>query len=100
MWRPEDPQGDEAGKVKYDVVQYTRGVVLDLGCGPKKAVPHFIGIDSGKDTDLLTDLGHAQLARRCPHRQGQAPAGIGDFGQFAHFAEGFQQLSARALLCS
>lgn len=53
MWRPEDPQGDEAGKVKYDVVQYTRGVVLDLGCGPKKAFPHFIGIDSGKDTELF-----------------------------------------------
>lgn len=52
-WRPEDPQGDEAGKVKYDVVQYTRGTVLDLGCGPRKAFPHFIGVDSCKDTELF-----------------------------------------------
>lgn len=52
-WRPNDPQGDEAGKVKFDVVQYTRGVVLDLGCGPKKAFPHFLGVDSCKDTDLF-----------------------------------------------
>lgn len=53
VWRIEGPQGDEAGKVKYDVVEYTRGIVLDLGCGPKKAFPHFIGIDSGKDTELF-----------------------------------------------
>lgn len=52
-WRAEDPQGDEAGKVKFDVVPYTRGVVLDLGCGPRKAFPHFIGVDSCKDTELF-----------------------------------------------
>lgn len=53
VWRAEDPQGDEAGKVKYDVVEYTRGVVLDLGCGPTKAFPHFLGVDSCKDTELF-----------------------------------------------
>lgn len=53
VWRIDDPQGDEAGKVKYLVVPYTRGVGLDLGCGPKKAFPHFIGMDSGKDTELF-----------------------------------------------
>ena len=52
-WRAEDPQGNEAAKVKWDIVPYTRGVVLDLGCGPSKAFPHFIGVDSGKDTDLF-----------------------------------------------
>lgn len=52
-WRPDDPQGDEAGKIKYLIVPYTRGVGLDLGCGPKKAFPHFIGMDSGKDTELF-----------------------------------------------
>lgn len=30
-----------------------RGKCLDLGCGPSKAFPHFIGIDSGKDTELF-----------------------------------------------
>lgn len=53
IWRATDPQGDEAGKVKYDVVQYTRGTGLDIGCGPSKAFPHFIGVDSKKDTELF-----------------------------------------------
>lgn len=52
-WRPDDPQGNEAAKVKYDIVEYTRGAVLDLGCGPHKAFPHFIGVDSCKDTELF-----------------------------------------------
>lgn len=46
-WRINDPQGNESGKVKYDIVPFTRGVVLDLGCGPFKAFPHFIGVDNG-----------------------------------------------------
>lgn len=53
MWRATDPQGDEASKVKYEVVQYTRGLGLDIGCGPYKAFPHFIGVDSKKDTELF-----------------------------------------------
>ncbi len=53
MWRLDDPQGNEADKCKYDIVQYTRGVGLDVGCGPKKAFPHFLGIDSQKDTELF-----------------------------------------------
>lgn len=53
VWRATDPQGNEAGKVKYDIVPYTRGVVLDLGCGPSKAFPHFVGVDSGKDSELF-----------------------------------------------
>lgn len=52
-WRLEDPMGDEASKVKFDVVEFTRGVVLDLGCGPSKAFPHFLGVDSCKDTELF-----------------------------------------------
>lgn len=53
MWRMDDPQGGEAEKVKYDLVPFTRGIGLDLGCGPKKAFPHFIGVDSCKDTELF-----------------------------------------------
>lgn len=53
MWRAEDPQGGEADKVKYEIVAYTRGKGVDLGCGPKKAFPHFIGVDSCKDTELF-----------------------------------------------
>lgn len=53
MWRMDDPQGNESAKVKYDVVRYTRGRGLDLGCGPSKAFPHFIGVDNYKDTELF-----------------------------------------------
>lgn len=53
VWKATDPQGDEAGKVKYEIVPYTRGIVLDMGCGPHKAFPHFIGVDSCKDTALF-----------------------------------------------
>lgn len=52
-WHIDDPQGNEAAKCKYEVAQYTRGAVLDMGCGPSKAFPHFIGVDSGKDTQLF-----------------------------------------------
>lgn len=52
-WSKDDPCGNEAGKVKYEIVQYTRGQGLDLGCGPDKAFPHFIGVDSRKDTALF-----------------------------------------------
>lgn len=52
-WRATDPEGNEAAKCKYEVVQYTRGTGLDIGCGPHKAFPHFIGVDSKKDTALF-----------------------------------------------
>lgn len=47
MWRIDDPQGNESAKIKHEIVQYTRGKGLDLGCGPFKAFPHFIGVDNG-----------------------------------------------------
>lgn len=46
-WRIDDPQGNESAKIKYLIVPYTRGRGLDLGCGPFKAFPHFIGVDNG-----------------------------------------------------
>lgn len=53
VWRATDPQGDEAAKVRFLVVPYTRGHGIDLGCGPKKAFPHFIGVDNCVDTKLF-----------------------------------------------
>ena len=44
-WNPKDPVGNEAGKIKYEIVKYTRGKVLDLGSGPWKPYAHFIGMD-------------------------------------------------------
>ena len=54
VWRASDPQGQEADKVKYDVVEFTRGYVLDIGCGPWKGFPHWIGIDNYDEWGDLT----------------------------------------------
>ena len=32
VWRIDDPQGFEADKVRFEIVPYTRGIGLDLGC--------------------------------------------------------------------
>lgn len=53
VWRAEDPQGFESDKIKWEIVPYTRGAVLDLGCGPRKTFPHFVGVDNCKDTELF-----------------------------------------------
>jgi ADP-heptose:LPS heptosyltransferase/SAM-dependent methyltransferase len=47
VWRAKDPQGNEAAKIRWELVPYTRGKGLDIGCGPYKAFPHFIGTDNG-----------------------------------------------------
>jgi len=48
MWTPENSLGEEARKIKWELVPYFRGRVLDIGCGGTKAFPHFTGVDSGK----------------------------------------------------
>src|ERR1035437_1862870 len=53
MWKRENPQGAEAGKIMWELVPYTRGVGFDIGCGPYKAFSHFIGIDNRKDVALF-----------------------------------------------
>src|SRR5262245_1340340 len=46
VWRASDPQGDEASKIKWDIVPYTIGRGIDVGCGPWKPFAHFIGVDN------------------------------------------------------
>lgn len=53
VWKAEESNGNESGKVLWELVPYTRGRGLDLGCGPSKAFPHFIGVDNYKDTSLF-----------------------------------------------
>lgn len=45
---PGAAQGNESAKIRYDIVPYTRGRGLDLGCGMYKVYAHFIGVDSRK----------------------------------------------------
>jgi predicted SAM-dependent methyltransferase/ADP-heptose:LPS heptosyltransferase len=53
VWRAEDPQGDESAKVRWELVKWTGGRGLDIGCGPQKAFPHFIGLDNNVDAQLF-----------------------------------------------
>lgn len=46
MWRPDDPQGNEAEKIKWRLLEWTRGRGLDIGCGMWKPFNHFIGVDT------------------------------------------------------
>jgi len=52
-WREDGPQGNESGKVRFDLVPYMSGRVLDLGCGPNKVFPIAIGIDNRLDAKLF-----------------------------------------------
>ncbi len=52
VWRADDPQGNESAKIRWEIVKYTRGRGLDLGCGPVKQFPHWIGVDNRKDSAL------------------------------------------------
>jgi ADP-heptose:LPS heptosyltransferase/predicted SAM-dependent methyltransferase len=53
VWKRKDPQGNEAAKIKWELVEYTRGRVLDIGAGMFKAFPHFISVDNCADTRLF-----------------------------------------------
>ena len=46
VWSPETSNGDESAKIRWELPEYTRGRVLELGCGPNKAFQHFIGVDN------------------------------------------------------
>lgn len=46
MWSLETSRGFESDKIAHLLIPYTRGRGLDLGCGQRKAWPHFIGVDS------------------------------------------------------
>jgi len=45
MWSESLSRGYETDKIKYYAVPYTRGVGLDIGCGPKRIWPSSIGLD-------------------------------------------------------
>lgn len=46
MWRPTDPQGNESAKIKYELIRYTKGKGIDIGCGPWKVMSHVVGVDN------------------------------------------------------
>ena len=61
VWKIDGPLGNESGKIKWEIVKWTRGRGLDLGCGQQKTFPHFIGVDSGKDRVLFNHAINADV---------------------------------------
>ena len=60
VWDIKTSNGNEVAKVKWDIVEYTAGRGLDLGCGLFKTFPHFIGVDNGhhwgnQGVDVMVD---------------------------------------------
>lgn len=47
MWSLENSKNDEASKIRWELVPYMHGRCIDIGCGPYKVFPHFIGCDNG-----------------------------------------------------
>jgi predicted SAM-dependent methyltransferase/ADP-heptose:LPS heptosyltransferase len=56
VWKAEAPQGNESGKVRFDVIPYMRGRGVDLGCGPWKIFPHCIGVDQIPGADICSPV--------------------------------------------
>ena len=54
VWDIHAKQGNELHKCRWEIVQYTRGRGLDIGCGPGKTFSHFIGVDNGVDQLLYS----------------------------------------------
>lgn len=46
-------EANEAPKVRFDIIRYTVGKGLDIGCGMEKVFPHAIGVDSNIDERLF-----------------------------------------------
>lgn len=65
VWRAEDPQGNEAGKIIWETVPYTRGQGLDLGCGGHKVWPHAIGVDNYAATAQFGNAMKPDVASSC-----------------------------------
>jgi predicted SAM-dependent methyltransferase len=53
VWKIEESDGNETGKVLWELPQYTRGRGIDVGCGAWKAFPHFIGVDNYTDQRMF-----------------------------------------------
>ena len=46
-WSLENSKNDESSKIRWELVPYMKGKCLDIGAGPYKVFPHFVGVDNG-----------------------------------------------------
>jgi ADP-heptose:LPS heptosyltransferase/predicted SAM-dependent methyltransferase len=87
VWRADGPKGNEVGKMLWELVPYTRGFGLDIGCGPHKGFPHFVGVDSRKDTALFNIQMNPEITVEDASRLPQFADGACDFVFSSHLLE-------------
>jgi ADP-heptose:LPS heptosyltransferase/predicted SAM-dependent methyltransferase len=79
----------ESVKIAWELVPYTRGVGLELGCGAFKAFPHFIGLDAAP----APGAGGPQLVMDCRDLSAFA-SGAFDFVFSSHLLEHIEDTRA------
>lgn len=88
-WQKDAPQGNESGKIKWEIVKWTRGRGLDLGCGYQKTFPHFIGVDNGKDSLLYGNPSNPDVRVQTAAELPMFASGSMDFVFASHLLEHF-----------
>jgi ADP-heptose:LPS heptosyltransferase/predicted SAM-dependent methyltransferase len=83
-------QSGESVKIMWELVPYTRGSGIELGCGPFKAFPHFTGIDANR---YEGEKFGPQLVMDCSHLGSFADRGF-DFVYSSHLLEHLQDTAA------
>jgi ADP-heptose:LPS heptosyltransferase/SAM-dependent methyltransferase len=53
VWKRDGKEGFESIKIRWELVPYTRGQGLDVGCGESKPFRHFIGLDNFADLQMF-----------------------------------------------
>lgn len=87
MWSIDNPQGNESFKARWALVPWTRGRGLDLGCGPNKLFPHFIGVDSCKDAVLYGNFTKPDIVVQTATELPMFASGSMDFVLASHLLE-------------
>lgn len=93
VWKIDAKEGNEAAKIRWELVPYTRGFGYDLGCGMDKAFPHFIGIDDGTDKELFERPIRADLTMDC-ERLDKFASQSADFVFSSHLLEHIEDFKA------
>lgn len=93
VWRIDDPEGNESGKILWETVPYTRSQGLDLGCGPNKVWPHAIGVDNYSATAQFGTPMRPDVVSDCTKLQVFGSASM-DWVYSSHLLEHIQDTAA------
>lgn len=93
MWSLENSKNDESSKIRWELVPYMRGKCLDIGAGPYKVFPQFVGVDNGHH------WGHWDNVRvECASDLSQFGSASWDLAYSSHLLEHFEYERVPAVL--